>query len=500
MNASKLKWILYFIAFVILCTIGVQVYWNYKNYQANKRQLINDVQLSLDNAVESYFANLAKTKTLAFAFKSNLGESELNPKSLMDSLVHEIRIGSTDQMKPDSLKANGSNHIKHLKIERFDMQNDTLSHKWESDNIIVKEIEKEHRRDSLGIIDFSMLTSKVLVSLAADTLRLEKIDSLLKNDLQSKDLDIRYNLEFEVPDKNVQYMKHTDLEKTPITLSSKSNYLPLDSNLTMHFTNETIIILKRILLSILISTLLIVAVISSLFYLLRIIRHQRQLSEVKNDLISNITHEFKTPIATIGVALESISRFNVIEDKAKTKSYVDMSATQLNKLNVMVEKLLETATLDSDTLELNKEFLDVANLIDSLVQRYKTQHPEKTLILNTGMDELTVQADPFHIENALNNILDNAIKYGGDTIAIDLGTDNQNCQIIISDSGNTLKKEHKDKIFEKFYRVPKGNTHDVKGYGIGLYYTKTIIEKHDGAIEIALNNDKTSFKISLPNG
>ena len=107
------------------------------------------------------------------------------------------------------------------------------------------------------------------------------------------------------------------------------------------------------------------AVIGSLFYLLGIIRRQKQLAEIKNDLISNITHEFKTPIATIGVALESIKDFDVIDDKDKTKSYLEMSGKQLEKLNLMVEKLLETATLDSENLELNKEETDVVTLLEN---------------------------------------------------------------------------------------------------------------------------------------
>jgi signal transduction histidine kinase len=224
------------------------------------------------------------------------------------------------------------------------------------------------------------------------------------------------------------------------------------------------------------------------------------LAEVKNDLISNITHEFKTPIATIGVALESISNFNAIEDKEKTKKYINMSAAQLDKLNIMVEKLLETATLDSDNLELNKESIDLVELLNALVNRYKIQFPEKEFNTSFKVESLNSNIDVFHFENALNNILDNALKYGGDMISIDLATKEKSLDILISDNGNTLTKANKERIFEKFYRVPKGNTHDVKGFGIGLYYAKTIIDKHNGSIALELNNNLTTFKITLPNG
>jgi two-component system phosphate regulon sensor histidine kinase PhoR len=190
----------------------------------------------------------------------------------------------------------------------------------------------------------------------------------------------------------------------------------------------------------------------------------------------------------------------VLEDKEKTKKYINMSTEQLGKLNIMVEKLLETATLDSDSLELNKESIDLVDLLNSLVIRYKIQFSEKEFNTSFKVESLLTKVDVFHFENALNNILDNAVKYGGSIISIDLVPKDKSVEILISDNGNTLNKTNKERIFEKFYRVPKGNTHDVKGFGIGLYYTKTIIDKHNGSIVLDLNKNLTTFKITLPNG
>ncbi|MCK5401727.1 MAG: HAMP domain-containing histidine kinase, partial [Flavobacteriaceae bacterium] len=239
--------------------------------------------------------------------------------------------------------------------------------------------------------------------------------------------------------------------------------------------------------------------ISCLFYLLKIIKHQKQLAEVKNDLISNITHEFKTPISTISVALESIKNFNVIDDKEKTKSYLDMSSSQLSKLNVMVEKLLETATLDSDSLDLNKEPVNITDLLQTIIDKHQIQTETKKINFRSSSENIIANVDVFHFENAINNIIDNAIKYGGNEISVYLKQHENTFEISISDNGKSLTKKNKDKIFEKFYRVSKGNTHDVKGFGIGLYYAKKIIEKHNGNIHLDLNNILTTFKISLPN-
>ena len=176
-----------------------------------------------------------------------------------------------------------------------------------------------------------------------------------------------------------------------------------------------------------------------------------------------------------------------------------MSSAQLTKLNTMVEKLLETATLDSDNLVLNKESINLVSLLESLTNKHKVELNDKVLDFNSDIDELMVSVDVFHFENAINNIIDNAIKYGGDTIRIALDRTHISTTIIISDDGGHLNMANKERIFEKFYRVPKGNTHDIKGFGIGLYYTKKIIEKHEGMITADASNNLTTFKIVLPN-
>ena len=145
-----------------------------------------------------------------------------------------------------------------------------------------------------------------------------------------------------------------------------------------------------------------------------------------------------------------------------------MSSGQLSKLNIMVEKLLETATLDSEVLELNKDTVDLIKLLRTLVSRYKNQEEKKVIKTIFETEKLLINVDAFHFENALNNILDNAIKYGGDIILVEVLVKNNCLEIRISDNGNTLTKDSEKCIFEKFYRVPKGNKHDIKGFGYKL--------------------------------
>ncbi|MEM9679077.1 MAG: ATP-binding protein [Bacteroidota bacterium] len=512
MNDKRYKWILYIIVLVIACTIGIQVYWNYKNYLVSKQQLVNDVQSSLDRAVDDYYANLAQQTTMGFSFEGDSQKNVLEEGGFLDRITKQIDANDSKIIPIDSIDVGDLDGV--AIFTGFEADSMMASHKAKTRPLTVdsfkrkfKDLKKEN--DSLNLRDFQTLTSKVVISISNDTLVLKDIDSLLKIELDRKHIDVDYSLRFKDDDQNIKQLHNivfidsldgiVNPKKVLLNTMSRSTFLPKNSELSIFFTNETQVVLQRILGGIFISTLLVLAVIGCLFYLLKIIRDQKQLAEVKNDLISNITHEFKTPIATIGAALEGINNFNIIEDKNKTKEYINMSSSQLSKLNVMVEKLLETATLDSENLELKKEPIDLVALLNTIVHRFETQHSEKTFSTSFKVEEFLVNVDSFHFENAINNILDNAVKYGGDIITIDITPKHKSVEISISDNGQTLSKSNKDKVFEKFYRVPKGNTHDVKGFGIGLYYTKTIIEKHNGSIQLDLNNILTTFKISLPN-
>ena len=486
MNEQKYRWLLYIIVTTIILTIVVQGYWNYKNYLLNKQNFINQVQVSLDNALDTYYAELAESNNLTLIETDTLsilnqGKLKLNTDSILNSITKEHKVLSGKGISGfTQLKGNdsgftfrkGKNHISQVRV-----------------------IKGTKAADSIKLL--KGITS-IFISIKNDTLDFAKLNPLIKSEFNRKKLEFEYVLKHYKHDSLFNIFNAEKEKPNFLKARSKSTFLKQNEILEIAYPNATSIILKQGFGSIIISILLVVSIVSALFYLLKVIKNQKQLAEIKNDLIGNITHEFKTPIATIGVALESINSFNAINDKEKTKKYVDMSSNQLSKLNLMVEKLLETATLDSESLEFHKESLDLVALLDNLITRYKTHNPDKLFKSHINVKMLNISADKFHFENALNNILDNAIKYGGDEISIALNNNSKYIEISISDNGNTLRAENKQRIFEKFYRIPKGNTHDVKGYGIGLYYTKTIIDKHGGNIHLDLKNKLTTFNISIP--
>lgn len=507
MNSKTNTWILYLISTVIVATICIQAYWNYKNYLVNKQQLINEIQISLDKAVDDYYTDLAQNSTVGFTFNSNSEKNIFGKDSTFIKILSSIdstqnKFKKLDPIKPESIE--GVTIFRGADVKLMD----TISleyARFEDDNTTTSFL--RNNPDSLQEKAIKFLTSKIVISIKNDSLDLKQVDSLLKNEFQRKKINVTHQIQYKNDKKGQNFWwfqnrfettSQTDSLAQGINTQANSSFLPAGSELHLYLTNEIPMLIKRISGGIILSAILILAVISCLFYLLKIINQQKQLAEIKNDLISNITHEFKTPIATIGAALEGMSNFNAMDDKNKARHYINMSAHQLTKLNTMVEKLLETATLDSNELEFNKEEINLSNLIEASINSFKSQHPEKTFTFNNNLHNMMAAVDAFHFENAINNILDNAVKYGGNEIEIELRTLKKQVEIEISDNGNSLKPIDKERIFDKFYRVPKGNTHDVKGFGIGLFYSKTIIEKHGGNIALNLNNNKTTFKITLP--
>lgn len=486
MNKKNYKWVIYFIGITIGLTIAVQFYWNYKEYQQNKKNLVGKVQLSLDNAVEDYYANLTRSGFITMTSPDSINPNKIDSIFVKTKSRRELRkkIDSTLQF----IAQKDSNKVFFLGG-------------WRSNN---PNLVNPHRQRFPKNLD--SIISKIVVSFSRDSLNLESLNNHLQTELKRNKIDVNYALKFDYYKwiKNDSFASRTisynfnEFPKKHLTTVSKSHYLPQRTNLELLFTNETETLLKDSLVSIFLSLLLSASIIFSILYLLKTIYKQKQLAEVKNDLISNITHEFKTPIATIATALEAMKNFNALNDKVKSEKYISIANNQVLKLNEMVEKILESATLNQEDLVLEKEPVDLVELINTVIEKYKFINSNKTFKFSHNIDSKILNIDKFHFENALGNIVDNSIKYGGDLITIDLIHNENNVELNFSDSGNGISKAQKDKVFEQFYRIPTGNTHDVKGFGIGLFYTKNIIEKHGGSISINYDHtNKTIITIKL---
>ncbi len=493
---NNYKYLLYFITTTIGVIIAIQLYWNSQNYKANKKRLLNEVQISFDNSVETYFTDMAKTDFFSF-----IEEKENSISTTITSEMFEyIEKLDSEHLDIEHLEHGIDSCINHSHLATptfFPSVLDTFTDKAIGKSPVtgISIFHNGTQVDSIGAI--SGLINKLTVSITKDSIDFVKLDTILKNELARKDISINYGFTHFKNDSVFQNFNIEPSDENLITTFSKATYLPFHENLQLKYSNPTLHILKRSLTGILLSLLLAVCTIACLFYLLHIINKQKELAEIKNDLISNITHEFKTPIATVTTAIEGIKNFNEKNDKEKTNTYLNISDQQLKKLHLMVEKLLETATLDNDKLLINKEDVDLVMILKNLVDKYQMLCPEKTILFKTTDNSLSAKVDPFHFENALANLIDNAVKYGGDTIEVNLNSLLNAIEITIADNGGNIAKSQRDKIFDKFYRVPTGNIHDVKGFGIGLFYAKKIVEKHQGELALIPDAKNTKFKIAL---
>ncbi len=472
MLAKKHSWSIYLIILTIILSLIIQGYWNYKNYLENKKAFITNVQHSLDNTTDNYFANLAKDQP-KFEFTNKLKTT----KEKITVYIHDGKFEDKSKIKMDW------NQFEHRKKRPKN---------YDSLNNLIKKTTLEKATDSLIFIKG---ITTLYMSITSDSLDLPRFNNTLNKEFKRNKIKIPYILNHYINNKLIETNDSVTVYKKPIKTVSKSTYLKKNEKIELEFPNQTFTILKLGFVGILLSLILSLAIISSLFYLLNIIKKQKQIAEIKNDFISNITHEFKTPITTIGLATEALKVYSKEHNQIKTDEYLDITQNQVGKLNKMVEKVLETSVIEKDKLLLDKQPTNLVKLINQAVNKQFLSH-EKSIQFKTDIDKLIVNLDAFHSENALNNLIDNAIKYGGNKIEISLKSTSENIIITIRDNGK-IKPEHKSKLFDKFYRIPKGNTHNVKGFGIGLYYTKKIIEKHQGSIEIA-NTSQTTFIIKLP--
>lgn len=254
---------------------------------------------------------------------------------------------------------------------------------------------------------------------------------------------------------------------------------------------------------ILVTTALIVVLLSFAFwYLIKTVMRQKTLEEMKDDFTNNMTHELKTPIAVAYAATDALLNFKLGEDKAKREKYLTICKEQLSELSGLVEQILSMSMEQRKTFLLDKKELLMKDLINSLVDQHRLK-TEKTATLRVDIqpEDLSVYADRTHLSNIISNLIDNAIKYSGDDVMIEISAtqDAQSCVIKVKDNGTGITSEKLPYIFDKFYRVTAGNQYTTKGYGLGLYYVKTMVEKHGGSISVDSTLAKGStFTIKIP--
>ncbi|HLU86687.1 MAG TPA: HAMP domain-containing sensor histidine kinase [Taishania sp.] len=291
--------------------------------------------------------------------------------------------------------------------------------------------------------------------------------------------------------KNTVEHYQTDIDTTNAFTTNlfPSNLFNEQLKLHIVFPRQNTILLGELWLPLLVNLTLVLLIFWALIYMFKTILTQKKLAELKNDFISNMTHEFRTPISTISLACQAMSDQDVVgTEMEKTQPFVKMISDENNRLGTLVESILQSSTIEKGEIKLHKEKVLVNEIIYDIVHRaqFRIQKDQGNIHLDICPELVYIHADKMHFTNVISNLVDNAIKYSNEEpdITISLTHKGGVIKISVADKGLGIKKEHLNKIFDKLYRIPTGNVHNVKGFGLGLSYVKGICDMHQWKISV----------------
>lgn len=330
------------------------------------------------------------------------------------------------------------------------------------------------------------------------------LDSLAHFSFDTLKLDIPFELA--IFDKDDSLIISTHPYQTEVWMEEAIKLSPMGmfpgTHIRVYFPTQTWHLFREMWLALALSAFLIAITLGCLFYMLRLIFRQKKLSDIKTDFINNMTHELKTPIATVSTVVEAMQHFGVLQDAEKTEKYLAISKQQLQKLEQMVEKVLQIAAFDRGKIHLNKVETDLGKMLKDLAEPYHfSQKKTVTVRLIDDLNQPIISVDKSLLGHVLTNLLDNAIKYSGASpfIQVRAWDDIDNVYILVKDHGIGISPAHQKQVFEKFFRVPTGDLHPVKGFGLGLSYVKKIVDLHGGEISLKSTlGEGSEFTITIP--
>jgi len=338
----------------------------------------------------------------------------------------------------------------------------------------------------------------------------QTIDSLLEIELANHGINLAYSYKISnSKEDSIIYIKaaagNTDFIATNTykTVLFTKDMVRDAGFLSVTFPEKNNLILKNMDVILFSSAGLLLILAGSFAYTIISILRQKKISEMKNDFINNMTHEFKTPVATIMIASESLKDPEINENKARVNKLANIIYDENIRLGNHIERVLNIAKIDKEDIKLTKSKIDMNEVIENVIDSMSLQLQKKDALIsvNLNAEKATILGDELHLSNIIFNLVDNANKYSPNKPEINISTENYRNQLIIkvSDHGLGMNRDQQKKIFEQFYRIPTGNLHDVKGFGLGLSYVNTMIKKMNGSISVKSEKDKgAEFEIKFP--
>lgn len=477
----RLKYIAVLVIVALLGVFAYQTYWLVQLYHTMSEQVDNDIQEAMRVA--------------------DLKEVYLRLKSIEDSGPHGVLDVTAGVNDDGSLEARATTTTKvTLDGDRYEQSTGVIvrtNPQADSDSVAGDKAFMRMLEDQLSVTELAQMIQQGM-HLGVDRFegtRYEKYDTLLTAGLQQLGLSGDHQL---LCVKTDTVYRHTTAGYTPSKRARQyvydwTNYGRYE--LTIEPT--TGLVLSEMTGILTASGLIVVLLGLAFFFLISTIIKQRTLDEMKTDFTNNITHELKTPIAVAYAANDALLNFGQQTDEAKRRHYLTLCRQQLERLSGMVEQILSMSMERRRQFKLNIETIDLAELLQPVIEQQQLK-ADKPVTITTHIEPegLTVQADRAHLSNILNNLIDNAIKYSCDEAHVEI-TANPG-SISVTDHGMGIAADKLPHIYDKFYRVPTGDLHDVKGYGLGLFYVKTMVEKHGWSIDVSsTKGEGTTFTIIL---
>jgi two-component system phosphate regulon sensor histidine kinase PhoR len=467
-----IKWLPMLMGITILAIVAFQVYWLRKAYEREKRTMeirtnitfretvlsLQAAKLKLDklSGDSSHSLNIEINKTPTKVFKP-MGEEGMPPEKVF-SMINVVR-----------------NKVKDSSRGILIVRGDTLKQRsgsWQRNRLMQFLVDMDSLQDSV---------------------RIKEIVPAFQKNLDEQNIEVPFTVSRYIPNNaNAIEPKFNEAIigfKNPIVYK-------------LNLGNTFPYLIKKIITPIIFTLFLIAITIVSFSLVYRSLLNERRLAEIKNEFISNITHELKTPIATVSVAIEALRSFGGSVDPQKTKEYLTISANELQRLSLLVDKVLKLSMIEKKEIELKYEQLDMRGLVDEVTSSMRLQFEKHGAEVNVRAEgDMHLEGDRLHLVSVLFNLFDNAIKYsnGNPHINVLIKGDDNSLSLIMSDNGIGVPEEYREKVFEKFFRVPTGNLHNAKGYGLGLSYVSHVVDKHGGSIKVVGNAENGSdFIINLP--
>ena len=444
--------------------------------------------------------------------ESYQGEKELLNRALSHQFINSIRELEDSLIQERFLKdvqfsfKDSSHHIfssskkeseDSVKVVTVWRGNDRHRPNWRA---LRRKINRRSHEETAGWLSLHLRISKgdTMIHDVFDSTSFPVLQEKIENHFAAK-WDEDYDFAYQI----LHYQDDKPLPPSGTMLSRPYLDIPSGYRFINMYRGYKPYLVRKISYEILFSTFLAVITFLAFFFTYRSLVRQRKLTLLKNDLISNITHELKTPITTVGVALEALSKFDAKDDPARRKEYLDISKNELSRLNLLVDNVLKTSVEEGREPKMRMEIFDLKDLINNILGTMKLHFTKwkAQVQFQTKGDEFKLEGDPIHMTSVLYNLLDNALKYSKDQpqIRIHLSDDPKYLTLKITDQGMGIPKGYLPKIFDKFFRVPTENQHNIKGHGLGLSYVAKVIKSHQGSIHVTSEPGKgTEFTIQLP--